>query len=111
MAFRLCTHAAPRDQVGLRGDLPLEESRQQPGEPMTAAVIATLALFLVAAAWIYNRLVAERNQARQGFADMDVQLKRRAELVQQLAEDVRGEAGYVSWTLPRSNVLRGRDRR
>src|SRR5205814_8817772 len=42
---------------------------------MTAAVIATVALFLVAVAWIYNRLVADRNQARQGFADIDVQLK------------------------------------
>ena len=53
----------------------------------TTAVIATLALFLVAVAWIYNRLVADRNQARQGFADIDVQLKRRADLVPQLVED------------------------
>ncbi|MDF3011221.1 MAG: hypothetical protein K0S03_2017, partial [Burkholderiales bacterium] len=26
--------------------------------------------------WLYNRLVAARNLARQGFADIDVQLKR-----------------------------------
>src|SRR5207302_9110752 len=93
-AFRKRAHAAPRDQGGRRGALPREESRPQPGEPMTAAVIATLALFLVAAAWIYNRLVAERNQARQGFADIDVQLKRRADLVPQLVEAVRGYSAY-----------------
>jgi len=61
---------------------------------MTTAVIATIALFLVAVAWIYNRLVADRNQSRQGFADIDVQLKRRADLVPQLVEAVRGYAAY-----------------
>src|SRR5437867_4311110 len=60
----------------------------------TTAVIATLALFLVAVAWIYNRLVADRNQARQGFADIDVQLKRRADLVPQLVEAVRAYAAH-----------------
>ena len=60
----------------------------------TTAVIATLALFLVAVAWIYNRLVAERNQARQGFADIDVQLKRRADLVPSLVEAVRAYAAH-----------------
>jgi LemA protein len=61
---------------------------------MTSAVITTIALLLVALAWTYNRLVAERNQARQGFADIDVQLKRRADLVPQLVEAVRGCAAY-----------------
>lgn len=61
---------------------------------MTTAVIATIALFLVAVAWIYNRLVADRNQARQGFADIDVQLKRRADLVPQLVESVRAYAAH-----------------
>src|SRR5205814_1751783 len=83
-AFRTRAHAAPRDQGGRRGALPREESRPQPGEPMTAAVIATLALFLVAAAWIYNRLVADRNQARQGFADIDVRSEEHTSELQSL---------------------------
>ena len=72
----------------------------------TTAVIATLALFLVAVAWIYNRLVADRNQARQGFADIDVQLKRRADLVPQLVEAVRGYAAYEKALLTSVTELR-----
>jgi LemA protein len=44
--------------------------------------------------FLYNRLVAERNLVRQGFADIDVQLKRRADLVPSLVEAVRGYAAY-----------------
>jgi LemA protein len=44
--------------------------------------------------FIYNRLVADRNLARQGYADIDVQLKRRADLVPPLVEAVRGYAAY-----------------
>jgi LemA protein len=46
------------------------------------------------AVWLYNRLVADRNLARQGYADIDVQLKRRADLVPQLVEAVRGYAAH-----------------
>ena len=43
---------------------------------------------------LFNRLVAARNLARQGYADIDVQLKRRADLVPSLVEAVRGYAAY-----------------
>ena len=62
------------------------------GEAWTAVVVA--GLLAVAVAWIYNRLIAERNLAREGFADIDVQLKRRADLVPQLVEAVRGYAAH-----------------
>jgi len=52
-----------------------------------------LAIF-APAVWLYNRLVAERNLVRQGYADIDVQLKRRADLVPQLVEAVRGYAAH-----------------
>ena len=52
-----------------------------------AAAIVAFAAVLV---WLYNRLVADRNLVRQGYADIDVQLKRRADLVPQLVETVRG---------------------
>ena len=58
---------------------------------ITVAVLVALA---VAGVILYNRLIAERNQARQGYADIDVQLKRRADLVPQLVEAVKGYAGY-----------------
>jgi LemA protein len=55
---------------------------------------AVLIAAVLAAAWIYNRLIADRNQARQGFADIDVQLKRRADLVPPLVEAVRAYAAH-----------------
>jgi LemA protein len=61
---------------------------------------------VVGAAWIYNRLVAARNLARQGFADIDVQLKRRADLVPRLVEAVRGYAAYEKALLTTVTELR-----
>jgi len=68
---------------------------------------AALALVLVAGIVLYNRLIAERNQARQGYADIDVQLKRRADLVPQLVEAVKGYAGYEKALLTTVTELRG----
>ena len=68
--------------------------------------IAPAALLLAACVWIYNRLVADRNLAREGFADIDVQLKRRADLVPQLVEAVRGYAAYEKATLSAVTELR-----
>ncbi|MEO8144790.1 MAG: LemA family protein, partial [Betaproteobacteria bacterium] len=63
---------------------------------MDAAWIAIgmLAVVFASAAWIYNRLISDRNLAREAFADIDVQLKRRADLVPQLVEAVRGYAAH-----------------
>lgn len=61
----------------------------------TAWVVVMVFLFVAfSVAWLYNRLVAARNLARQGFADVDVQLKRRADLTPALVEAVRGYAAY-----------------
>ena len=46
------------------------------------------------AVWLYNRLVADRNLVRQAYADIDVQLKRRADLVPNLVEAVRAYAAH-----------------
>jgi len=56
--------------------------------------VALLGAVLFAVAWLYNRLIADRNLALQGFSDIDVQLKRRADLVPQLVEAVRGYASH-----------------
>ena len=67
--------------------------------------VAVLGLGLPAI-WGYNRLVAERNQARQGYADIDVQLKRRADLVPRLVETVRAYAEYEKALLTSVTELR-----
>lgn len=65
-----------------------------------------LAAVLVAAIWIYNRLISDRNLGLQGFADIDVQLKRRADLVPQLVEAVRGYASHEKLLLAAVTELR-----
>lgn len=66
-------------------------------------VVALLALYGV---WIFNRLIADRNLVRQGFADIDVQLKRRADLVPRLVEVVKAYAAYERATLTTVTELR-----
>lgn len=73
--------------------------------PELVAAGAALAL-AVPGIWLYNRLVAERNLARQGYADIDVQLKRRADLVPPLVETVRGHAAYEKALLTAVTELR-----
>jgi len=69
-------------------------------------ILAALAVVLVAGILLYNRLIGDRNLARQGYADIDVQLKRRADLVPQLVEAVRGYAGYEKALLTTVTELR-----
>ena len=70
-------------------------------------VLGLLVAVLAVGIYFYNRLVSDRNQARQGYADIDVQLKRRADLVPQLVEAVKGYAGYEKALLTTVTELRG----
>ena len=49
-----------------------------------------LALTLFVCVWLYNRLVKARNQMREGWSGIEVQLKRRHDLVPSLVECVKG---------------------
>lgn len=61
--------------------------------------------------WVFNRLVADRNLVAQAFADVDVQLKRRADLVPRLVEVVRAYAAYERATLEAVVELRAQAQR
>lgn len=54
-------------------------------------LIALIILWFVAA---YNGLVRLRNQTNEAWSDIDVQLKRRYDLIPNLVETVRGYAGH-----------------
>ncbi len=56
--------------------------------------LGAVALLVVALALGYNRLVRLRNEADTGWANIDVQLQRRADLIPNLVEAVRGYAAH-----------------
>ena len=60
------------------------------------AIIVGLILFVVS---IYNSLVRLRNTSEQAWSDIDVQLKRRYNLVTNLIETVKGYASHEKDTL------------
>nr|WP_183204867.1 LemA family protein [Brevundimonas lenta] len=60
-------------------------------------VIVLILLFVVAGG--YNRLVALDQRADQSFADIDVQLKQRQDLIPNLVETVKGYATHERGTL------------
>ena len=59
-----------------------------------AAVAAVLLLLLLFLVFTYNRLVRLRNEAETGWANIDVQLKRRFDLVPNLVQAVKGYAEH-----------------
>src|SRR5213593_1512815 len=69
-------------------------------------VLAVLAVVVVVAIAVYNGLVRLRAQADNAWADIDVQLKRRYDLVPNLVETVKGYAGHERGTLEAYPQLR-----
>lgn len=62
-------------------------------------VIGILILVVLYFVGVYNNLVKMRNQRENAFADIDVQLKQRHDLIPQLVETVRGYMKHESDTL------------
>src|SRR5512139_2287503 len=62
-------------------------------------VLAVIGVLLIAAIAIYNRLVALRNRFQNAFAQIEVQLKRRYDLIPNLVETVRAFMSHERETL------------
>lgn len=63
--------------------------------------LAVVAILAATIASIYNSLVKLRNNRENAFADIDVQLKQRHDLVPQLVATVKGYAAHEKDTLER----------
>src|SRR5215475_12358516 len=62
-------------------------------------VLGIIAAVVIWAISIYNSLVAMRQRTNQAFADIDVQLKQRHDLIPNLVETVKGYAAHEKGTL------------
>jgi LemA protein len=62
-------------------------------------VLGAIVVFVLWIIMIYNQLVAMRQRVGQAFADVDVQLKQRHDLIPNLVETVKGYAAHERGTL------------
>jgi LemA protein len=70
-------------------------------------VVALAAIIVVWGLVTYNRLVRLSVSAEEGESEIDVQLKRRHDLIPNLVETVKGYAGHERQTLERVTEARG----
>src|ERR1700720_2340921 len=71
-------------------------------------LVAVVALLAVWIAGSYNRLVSMRNQTLNGWRQIDVQLKRRHDLIPNLVNTVRGAMEFERDTLTQVMEARAR---
>lgn len=72
---------------------------------ITLAIIAAIALYVV---FIYNGLVKARQMKEEAWSGIDVQLKRRADLIPNLIETVKGYAAHEKSTFEEVIAMRNR---
>src|ERR1700731_4265067 len=80
----------------------------------TIVVLAILALIIISGISMYNRLVQLRNQVKNAWSQIDVQLQRRYDLIPNLIETVKGYMAYEKGPLEavvqaRSQAMAARD--
>ena len=69
--------------------------------PVLWIVLGIIVLLAIAVIGIYNSLVQKRVRCREGWSQIDVQLKRRYDLIPNLVETVKGYAAHERETLER----------
>ncbi len=70
---------------------------------ITLIILAVLINYIIS---IYNDLVAKRNQVKNAWSKIDVQLKRRTDLIPNLVEVVKGYAKHESETFDKVSQAR-----
>jgi len=72
----------------------------------TFIVLAAIAAVAFYAVTLYNRLVKNRQMTEEGWSGIDVQLKRRADLIPNLVDTVKGYASHERELFERVTELR-----
>jgi LemA protein len=72
-----------------------------------AVILAVIVIAALSLVGIYNSLVALRNQFKNAFAQIDVQLKRRYDLIPNLVETAKGYMAHEHGTL--EDVIKARN--
>jgi LemA protein len=70
-------------------------------------ILAVVAVVVIYAIAIFNRLVRTRQMANEAWSGIDVQLKRRSDLVPNLVDTVKGYAAHERSVLEEVTQLRG----
>lgn len=71
-------------------------------------VIIIIIVLVFAVIALYNRLVRTKVRSQEAWADIDVQLKRRYDLIPQLVETVKGYAGHEQSVFERVTEARAK---
>ncbi len=70
-------------------------------------ILAVAAAVVLYAIVVFNQLVRTRQMANEAWSGIDVQLKRRSDLIPNLVETVKGYAGHERSVLEEVTALRG----
>ncbi|MEK7133512.1 MAG: LemA family protein [Patescibacteria group bacterium] len=69
-------------------------------------ILGVAAAVVVWAVWAYNRFVQLTNRTEEAWSDIDVQMKRRYDLIPNLVETVKGYASHEAGTLQKVTEAR-----
>ena len=75
---------------------------------LSLILLGVLALLIIWAIAIYNGIITLRNRAKEGWSDIDVQLKRRHDLIPNLVESVKGYMKHERELLEKVTQYRAR---
>jgi len=73
---------------------------------ITYILLAVVAALIIWVIYIYNRFVRLTNRTEEGWSDIDVQMKRRYDLIPNLVETVKGYAAHEAGTLQKVTEAR-----
>lgn len=75
---------------------------------MSTTVFIILAVLILWVAWAYNNFVRLVNRTKEAWADIDVQLKRRYDLIPNLVSTVQGYAKHEKSTFEKVTEMRSK---